>query len=82
SEHPLGEAIVAAAAARDLRLPRVDSFQALPGRGIEALIEASTGNGDFLLGNARLMAEKGVDTSALVQRAQLLASEGKTPMYA
>ncbi len=82
SEHPLGEAIVAAAAARDLRLPRVDSFRALPGRGIEALIEASTGNGDFLLGNARLMAEKGVDTSALVQRAQLLASEGKTPMYA
>jgi len=82
SEHPLGEAIVAAAAARDLRLPRVDSFQALPGRGIEALIETSTGSGDFLLGNARLMAEKGVDTSALVQRAQLLASEGKTPMYA
>lgn len=82
SEHPLGEAIVAAAAARDLRLPRVDSFQALPGRGIEALIETSTGNGGFLLGNARLMAEKGVDTSALVQRAQLLASEGKTPMYA
>ncbi len=82
SEHPLGEAIVAAAAARDLRLPRVDSFQALPGRGIEALIETSTGSGGFLLGNARLMAEKGVDTSALVQRAQLLASEGKTPMYA
>jgi Cu+-exporting ATPase len=82
SEHPLGEAIVAAAAARDLRLPRVDSFRALPGRGIEALIETSTGSGDFLLGNARLMAEKGVDTSALVQRAQLLASEGKTPMYA
>ncbi len=82
SEHPLGEAIVAAAAARDLKLPRVASFQALPGRGIEALIETSTGSGGFLLGNARLMAEKGVDTSTLVQRAQLLASEGKTPMYA
>ena len=79
SEHPLGEAIVAAAAARGLLLPQVASFQALPGRGIEAAIEESAGSGVFLLGNARLMAEKGVDTSALAQKAQTLASEGKTP---
>lgn len=82
SEHPLGEAIVAAAASRGLLLPQVASFQALPGRGIEAAIEESAGSGVFLLGNARLMAEKGVDTSALAQKAQTLASEGKTPMYA
>ncbi len=82
SEHPLGEAIVAAAAARGLPLPTVASFQALPGRGIEAAIEESQGSGGFLLGNDRLMAEKGVDTSALASKARILASEGKTPMYA
>jgi len=78
SEHPLGEAIVAAAAARGLSLPEVASFQAKPGRGIEALIEGRT----FLLGNARLMTEAGIDAAALAPQAEAKAAEGKTPMYA
>lgn len=78
SEHPLGEAIVAAAAARGLPMPEVASFQAKPGRGIEAMIAGK----DFLLGNARLMAESGIDTAALAVQAQTMAADGKTPMYA
>ncbi len=78
SEHPLGEAIVRAAEARGLSLPVPGSFAALPGRGIEAEIE---GKG-FLLGNARLMAERGVDTGDLGAAAMALSASGKTPMFA
>lgn len=78
SEHPLGEAIVRAAEGRHLALPIPTSFEALPGRGITAEMDGAT----FLLGNARLMAERGVDVDALVGTAARLATEGKTPMYA
>lgn len=78
SEHPLGEAIVKAAEARGLALPVPASFEALPGRGIEASIEGKT----FLLGNARLMTERGVEIGSLVQGAAVLAAAGKTPMFA
>ncbi|RCG32725.1 heavy metal translocating P-type ATPase [Sphaerisporangium album] len=36
SEHPLGEAIVARARDRRLALPAVESFEAVPGHGVEA----------------------------------------------
>jgi Cu+-exporting ATPase len=78
SEHPLGEAVVAAAASRGLALPEVERFQALPGRGIEALVAGEV----FLLGNARLMAERGVAAKALDGAAARLSGAGKTPMYA
>ena len=78
SEHPLGEAVVAAAAGRGLALPSVERFQALPGRGIEALVAGEA----FLLGSARLMAERGVDAKALDGAAARLSGAGKTPMYA
>jgi len=78
SEHPLGEAIVRAAELRGLALPEPASFEALPGRGIIALIEGRA----FSLGNARLMTERGVDTGSLSARAEGLAAAGKTPMFA
>ncbi|MFZ3109908.1 MAG: heavy metal translocating P-type ATPase, partial [Rectinemataceae bacterium] len=78
SEHPLGEAIVKAAEARGLALPIPASFAALPGRGIEASLEGKI----FLLGNARLMEERGVEIGSLVQSAVVLAAAGKTPMFA
>ena len=38
SEHPLGEAIVEAARERDIVLPQVQVFEALPGHGIDAVV--------------------------------------------
>ena len=78
SEHPLGEAIVRAAELRSLALPKPANFEALPGRGIVALIEGRA----FSLGNARLMAERGIDAGSLAARAEGLAAAGKTPMFA
>ena len=94
SEHPLGEAIVRAAEAKGLALPAVVSFEALPGRGIAAVLSDVEGAPRaFLLGNARLMDERGIAlergmaaggtgaTGARMQAAALAAA-GKTPMYA
>src|SRR6266436_2979545 len=78
SEHPLGEAIVTAAKSRGLALPPVREFRALPGQGVEALIE----RGRVLLGNRRLMDERGVELGdALAEPARRLAQGGQSVVY-
>ena len=42
SEHPLARAIVAAAHARNGRIPAGEDFRALPGRGVEARVDGTT----------------------------------------
>jgi Cu+-exporting ATPase len=74
SEHPLGEAIVAEAKARGLAIPAVEEFSAVPGHGIDALAP----DGRILLGNARLMADRGIEVGPLAGLAEAFAGEGKT----
>lgn len=76
SEHPLGEAIVRRGA-QDGAVPAAASFLALPGLGIEATVEGTA----TLIGNRRLMEERGVDAAGLFAEADRLAGEGKTPMF-
>lgn len=78
SEHPLGEAIVTRAKELGLGLPPVSDFRAVPGHGIEA----RTGGQRVLLGNARLLSERGVPLGGLETVARRLTEEGKTAMYA
>ncbi|MGI8477037.1 MAG: copper-translocating P-type ATPase, partial [Thermomicrobiales bacterium] len=78
SEHPLSRAIVEGAAARGLALPEVSSFQAVAGHGIEAEVEGRT----VLLGNAKLMRDRGISTDGLIARADALAATGRTPIFA
>ncbi len=77
SEHPLGEAIVRGAQARGLAVAAPSSFNAIPGHGVEARAE----NHDVLLGNRRLIRERGVDFGALISQAERLEGEGKTVMF-
>lgn len=77
SEHPLGQAIIAAAAEAKLELPTASAYTNLPGRGLTA----SIGDARYAAGNLQLMAEQGVNTDALSQQHQQLASQGKTPLY-
>lgn len=77
SEHPLGEAIVRGAENRGLQLKKLDRFNAIPGHGIEVDIEDKS----MLLGNRKLMLDKGISLELLEAQADKLASEGKTPMY-
>ena len=77
SEHPLGQAIVQEAQEKMLELPKVESFEAIPGRGIEAKINDTI----LLAGNRKLMDERGISMLELEGASDRLASEGKTPMY-
>ncbi|HEY5524283.1 MAG TPA: heavy metal translocating P-type ATPase, partial [Clostridium sp.] len=77
SEHPLGEAIVKGANDRGLVLKEIESFNAIPGYGIEVHIEGK----EIFLGNKKLMKEKNINIEDLGKEADRLALEGKTPMY-
>ncbi|MBP7095874.1 MAG: copper-translocating P-type ATPase [Spirochaetia bacterium] len=76
SEHPLGEAVVKAAAARGLSLGEVSDFEAVPGHGIRAAV----GGRAVLIGNERHMAAAGVDVSGAAAAVERLSGEGKTPL--
>jgi Cu+-exporting ATPase len=77
SEHPLGDAIVQSADGRKLALLPMEHFQAMPGRGIEARIDGKA----VLLGNEKLMGERGVDLGSLLETSGSMAAAGKTPMF-
>jgi Cu+-exporting ATPase len=77
SEHPLGEAIVRGAEARGILLVDADSFNSIPGHGIEA----KAGGRAILLGNRKLMHGRGVDFGPLMSKAEKLETDGKTVMF-
>jgi len=77
SEHPLGEAIVKEADQRRLDLKKSVGFKAIPGLGIEVVIDDNI----TLLGNKRLMDESHVSLENLEEVSDKLAGEGKTPMF-
>lgn len=77
SEHPLGEAIVREARANQLALTTPDQFNAIPGQGIAGRVESRA----VLLGNRKLMHERGVDFSEFLAEAERLEGEGKTVMF-
>ncbi|MDD6794081.1 MAG: heavy metal translocating P-type ATPase [Clostridiaceae bacterium] len=77
SEHPLGEAIVNKAKEQNINLKKIDKFDAVPGCGIQVLIEGK----HILLGNKKLINDKKIDITTFEKKAEMLASEGKTPMF-
>ena len=77
SEHPLGEAIVKAASEGGLPLDHPDEFEALPGHGIRAVIRGK----EVVVGNEKLMKDRGVDFNSIMNDAAALSSRGKTPMF-
>ena len=67
-----------AAEKKSLKLSNASSFNAISGHGIEAAVDGRS----LLLGNAKLMKDRGVALNGAEGRAGELASQGKTPMYA
>ncbi len=76
SEHPLASAIIEGARTKGLILSKIEEFNSLTGRGVRALIDKN----DVLVGNKQLLDDNGIDSSALVEIANRLSGEGKTPM--
>jgi len=77
SEHPLGEAIVRHASDAGVDLPRPERFDAIPGRGIEAVV----GGQRVLVGTPQLLADRGVPLDGAEETGLRLARQGKTPLY-
>ena len=77
SEHPLGEAIVREAEEKNIDLKKIENFNAIPGHGIQVVINGET----ILLGNLKLMKENSISIGNLNKESDRLAQEGKTPMY-
>jgi len=77
SEHPLALALVESARARGLAPLQVTNFNAIAGHGVEGEADGKK----LLFGNEKLMRDRGIACGSLVERAQLLAADAKTPMY-
>ncbi|WP_407944949.1 heavy metal translocating P-type ATPase [Paenibacillus cymbidii] len=76
SEHPLAEAIVAGIGAKQIQLPGAESFEAVPGYGIKAVVEGR----ELLVGTRRLLETYNVDAKAAYEPMSRLEEAGKTAM--
>ena len=77
SGHPLADAIVQEATRRSIPLCAVSDFTAVPGGGVQAVLDGKT----LYAGNDRYMTLIGAGTAALRAAAEALAAAGKTPLY-
>ncbi|MDP3410974.1 heavy metal translocating P-type ATPase [Bosea sp. (in: a-proteobacteria)] len=78
SEHPIAEAIVAAAGLRGLPVVAPSNFAAEPGFGVSAIVEGRA----LLVGADRLLEREGIAIAAFAGIAARLGGEGKSPLYA
>ncbi len=78
SEHPLAAAIVAGARGRGLPHATASAFDSVTGKGVRAMVAGH----EVLVGAARLLADAGIQTTALERAAGRLSAEGKTPVLA
>ena len=77
SEHPLAEAIVAAAAAENIEPEAAVDFEAREGRGIMARLGGTL----YMAGNRRLMEDFQIPLGSYGEEEERLAADGKTPLY-
>jgi Cu2+-exporting ATPase len=76
SEHPLAQAIAERAENAHVTLREVQDFEAITGKGVRGTIDGKS----TLLGNARLMADNGVDLTPVDSAIEDLQSQGQTVM--
>lgn len=78
SEHPLGQAIVKAAKAKNFSLEEIKDFTAVAGMGVRAKYKEK----DLIVGNETLMSQAGIQISHLESQVNKLQEEAKTVIYA
>ncbi|PIB92378.1 heavy metal translocating P-type ATPase [Caulobacter sp. FWC2] len=78
SEHPLADAVLRAAKDRGLSLSEAVDFDSPVGRGVIGVVDGKK----IVLGGAPLMAEQGVDLTALLTQAEALRQDGTTAVFA
>jgi Cd2+/Zn2+-exporting ATPase len=76
SEHPIAAAIVARAMADGLTVPAPSQVRALPGLGVEGIVDGAA----VVCGTPRLFAERGWMTPALAETAATVTADGLSPV--
>ncbi|MFR3036684.1 MAG: heavy metal translocating P-type ATPase, partial [Blautia hydrogenotrophica] len=76
SEHPLAEAILDYAKKEGISPVQVDSFNSIPGKGLEVSVNGRR----YYAGNERLMREKEISLDNCLKLLEVMADEGKTPL--
>jgi len=77
SEHPLAEAIVTGAEERRVTLSKADDFEAVTGKGVKGTVDGKR----VALGNAKLVADLGLEGGRLMETANARRDEGETVMF-
>jgi Cu+-exporting ATPase len=77
-EHPLADAIVAAAGERGVTLAAVSDFQSITGQGVVGRVESRR----VAVGNLTLLEALGVEAGELMAEAEALRTGGQTVMFA
>jgi len=77
SEHPLAQALLAAAAERGIRLSPLTGFESLTGRGIRGIVEGEP----VALGNRSLLAAQSAELGSLAPLAAELETRGHTVVF-
>ncbi len=77
SQHPLAEAIVREARAKNLEVTTPEKFDSVSGLGVVATV----GGRRVLIGNLKLMQREKIEIGELVARVTALAGDGKTAMF-
>jgi Cu+-exporting ATPase len=77
SEHPLAQAIVQGAQNRGIVVVEPETFEVVPGHGVETRIDEL----DVLVGNRKLMVRHAIATDLIDADVEHLQGEGKTAMY-
>ncbi|HET9949561.1 MAG TPA: heavy metal translocating P-type ATPase, partial [Longimicrobiales bacterium] len=77
SEHPLGQAVVREARARGLTVGEPSGFEAVPGRGVEAVVAGET----VVVGTRGFVESRGAPSEGLAARARELEEAGRTPLW-
>lgn len=78
SEHPLALAVIDAAKAKGAEVPASSGFEAIPGHGLQAQVDGRS----VLVGNRKLMQDRGIALAVLAERAAVLEGGGRTVVYA
>ncbi|MHA4164356.1 heavy metal translocating P-type ATPase [Bacillus cereus] len=76
SEHPLAEAIVEGIKEKKIDIPSSETFEAIPGFGIQSVVEGK----HLLIGTRRLMKKFNIDIEEVSKSMEALEREGKTAM--
>lgn len=77
SEHPLAKAILSYGKQMGVKVDQIKNFEIAPGNGLKGTIEEKNVYG----GNQSFIEKFATISDSLTERANILAKEGKTPLY-